>query len=88
MVDLNTVAVQAAADALTNNGRQAIAISCDVRDEDQVAAAVADTVQHFGSLDLAFNNAGIQIPYAGIADESADDFDRVNAVNYRASGRS
>jgi NAD(P)-dependent dehydrogenase (short-subunit alcohol dehydrogenase family) len=32
---------------------------------------------------MAFNNAGIQIPYAGSAEEEADDFDRVNAVNYR-----
>jgi len=40
-------------------------------------------VAAFGRLDVAFNNAGIQVTYAGSADEHAEDFDRVNAVNYR-----
>ena len=32
---------------------------------------------------MAFNNAGIQVPPSDAADEPADDFDRVNAVNLR-----
>jgi NAD(P)-dependent dehydrogenase (short-subunit alcohol dehydrogenase family) len=32
---------------------------------------------------MAFNNAGIQVPYVGSADELSQDFDKVNAVNYR-----
>jgi NAD(P)-dependent dehydrogenase (short-subunit alcohol dehydrogenase family) len=34
-------------------------------------------------LDMAFNNAGIQIPPCDAADEPAEVFDRVNAVNLR-----
>ena len=71
LVDVNAAAVQAAADKLTAAGHQALALTCDVADEDQVAAAIAQTVTAFGRLDLAFNNAGIQIAYAGIADEDA-----------------
>jgi NAD(P)-dependent dehydrogenase (short-subunit alcohol dehydrogenase family) len=40
-------------------------------------------VTTFGRLDMAFNNAGVQAPPADAADETADDFDRVNAVNLR-----
>ena len=41
------------------------------------------TVEQFGRLDMAFNNAGIQVPPSDAADEPAEVFDRVNAVNLR-----
>jgi NAD(P)-dependent dehydrogenase (short-subunit alcohol dehydrogenase family) len=56
---------------------------CDVAGEGQVAAAVARTVETFGSLDMAYNNAGIQSPATDAADEPAEVFDRVNAINLR-----
>ncbi|HVW19376.1 MAG TPA: SDR family NAD(P)-dependent oxidoreductase [Solirubrobacteraceae bacterium] len=37
----------------------ALGIACDVRDRDAVFAAVARTVEHFGSLDCAIANAGV-----------------------------
>ena len=83
LVDVNADAVRAVADRLTAAGYEALGLVCDVSDEEQVAASVTQTVATFGKLDAAFNNAGIQIPYAGSADEQADDFDRVNAINYR-----
>jgi NAD(P)-dependent dehydrogenase (short-subunit alcohol dehydrogenase family) len=54
-----------------------------VSDEDSVAAMVHTTVDTFGRLDMAFNNAGIQVPPSDAADEPAEIFDRVNAVNLR-----
>jgi 3-oxoacyl-[acyl-carrier protein] reductase len=39
-------------------GGEAVAISCDVGNESEVAAAVRDTVQAFGGLDSLFANAG------------------------------
>ncbi|WP_078888294.1 glucose 1-dehydrogenase [Streptomyces sclerotialus] len=83
LTDINEEAVNAAAKHLTDEGHQALALVCDVTDEDQVAAAVDRAVETFGRLDMAYNNAGIQIPPADAADESADQFDRVNAVNLR-----
>jgi NAD(P)-dependent dehydrogenase (short-subunit alcohol dehydrogenase family) len=41
------------------------------------------TVATFGRLDAAFNNAGIQVPPSDAADEPAQNFDRVIAVNLR-----
>jgi NAD(P)-dependent dehydrogenase (short-subunit alcohol dehydrogenase family) len=58
-------------------------VACDVTDEAQAAAMVERAVATFGRLDMAFNNAGIQVPPSDAADETADNFDRVNAVNLR-----
>ena len=83
LADINEAALTAAAGQLTGEGHQVIAIACDVADEDQVAAAIDRTVATFGRLDMAYNNAGIQIPPADAAEESAEQFDRVNAINLR-----
>jgi NAD(P)-dependent dehydrogenase (short-subunit alcohol dehydrogenase family) len=56
---------------------------CDVSDEAEVAAAIERTVADFGRLDMAFNNAGIQVPPSDAADETAENFDRVNRINLR-----
>jgi NAD(P)-dependent dehydrogenase (short-subunit alcohol dehydrogenase family) len=39
------------------------------------------------NIDVAFNNAGIQVPDTDTADQTAEEFDRVVAVNLRARGR-
>jgi NAD(P)-dependent dehydrogenase (short-subunit alcohol dehydrogenase family) len=83
LTDINTEALNAAAKDLTGAGHQVLALTCDVSDEDEVAAAVDRTVETFGRLDMAFNNAGIQIPPCDAADESIEVFDRVNAINLR-----
>ncbi|MGW1734936.1 SDR family NAD(P)-dependent oxidoreductase [Streptomyces sp. NPDC001999] len=83
LTDINGAALEAAVQQLTDEGHQALALTCDVTDEDQVAAAVARTVESFGRLDMAYNNAGIQIPPADAADEPAEIFDRVHAINLR-----
>jgi len=75
--------VRAAAEELKRAGHKVLAICCDVADERQVEAAVAETVAAFGRLDAAFNNAGIQSPIAETADASSDEFDRVNGINLR-----
>ena len=83
LADINEHALRAATDELTAAGHRALGVTCDVSDEDQVAALVERTVDAFGRLDMAFNNAGIQVPPCDAADEPAENFDRVNAVNLR-----
>jgi NAD(P)-dependent dehydrogenase (short-subunit alcohol dehydrogenase family) len=57
-------------------------VTADVTSEDDVQAAVDHTVERFGRLDAAFNNAGVEQP-VDAADESAEQFDRVQAINLR-----
>ena len=83
LADVNEDALRAATDELTAAGHQALGVTCDVADEDQVAALVERTVAEFGRLDMAFNNAGIMIPPSDAADEPAERFERVTAINLR-----
>jgi NAD(P)-dependent dehydrogenase (short-subunit alcohol dehydrogenase family) len=83
LADIDEAALGAATDALTAAGHDAIGVRCDVSDEAQAAAAVQQAVARFGRLDMAFNNAGIQVPPSDAADETAENFDRVNAINLR-----
>ncbi|WP_328308030.1 SDR family NAD(P)-dependent oxidoreductase [Actinomycetospora sp. NBC_00405] len=83
LADLAGEALDAAEHELRDAGHRVLALSCDVADEDQVATAVRRTVETFGGLDLAYNNAGIQSPVTDAADEPAEVFDRVNGVNLR-----
>jgi NAD(P)-dependent dehydrogenase (short-subunit alcohol dehydrogenase family) len=83
LADINDESLQAATANLRARGHHVLGIRCDVSDEQQVAALVEQTVASYGRLDMAFNNAGIQAPPCHAADEPAETFDRVNAVNLR-----
>ena len=83
LADRNDAALEAATEALTAAGRQAISVVCDVTDEAQAAAMVERTVATFGRLDMAYNNAGILGPMGDVTDETSEAFDEVNAVNLR-----
>lgn len=81
LADVNAAALRSADDELTAAGHRAV--ECDVADEDQVAGLIDRTVAEFGRLDMAFNNAGIMFPLSDAADEPAENFDRVTAINLR-----
>jgi NAD(P)-dependent dehydrogenase (short-subunit alcohol dehydrogenase family) len=83
LADVDEDALATATDELTAAGHRALGVSCDVADEDQVAGLVERTVAEFGRLDMAYNNAGIMLPLADAADEPAEAFDRVTAINLR-----
>jgi NAD(P)-dependent dehydrogenase (short-subunit alcohol dehydrogenase family) len=65
-------------------GGEAIALVCDVTQGDQVRAMVDQTVEEFGRLDFAHNNAGITGLAAPLVDYSEDDWDRVIGINLRS----
>lgn len=69
-------------------GRQAAWIKCDVSSEPQVEAMVATAVDRFGSVDFAFNNAGVgadgvTLPLSPLTELSEGDWDRVVETNLK-----
>ena len=83
LADWNEQSVRAAAKALTGDGHEALAIRCDVSDDAQVEAMVRETLETFGRLDVAYNNAGVQNVLAATADTTREDYDRVMGINLR-----
>jgi NAD(P)-dependent dehydrogenase (short-subunit alcohol dehydrogenase family) len=71
------------ADAIEALGADSLAVTCDVTNSADVEAALARTIDAFGRLDAAFNNAGIEQPVKGTADLTEDDWDRIVGVNLR-----
>ena len=83
LADWSESAVNAAANALTNEGYKTLAIVCDVANDKQVEAMLNKTIATFGRLDAAFNNAGVQNALADAADQTIEDFERVTSINLR-----
>lgn len=71
---------RAAHDLAGQLGAAAIAIAADVTRRDQVEHMLAGTIERFGRLDIAVNNAGIEIKKAFV-DVTDEDWARVVAVN-------
>ena len=72
----------AVADAL---GDAAVAVHCDIAQEDQVQAMMAVAEDRFGRLDILCNNAGFGGGMAALADQSSATWDQVHVVNLRGT---
>ena len=57
----------------------------DVSDAEQTRDYIDRTVSRWGNIDVIFSNAGLSGMHSPIVDYPEDDFDRVMAVNVRAS---
>jgi citronellol/citronellal dehydrogenase len=76
--------IHSAAEAVTAAGGQGLALKCDIREEDQVRAAVAAAVDTFGGIDILVNNASA-IWLRGTLDTPMKRFDLMQQVNSRGS---
>ena len=83
LADFRQELVQHEAKKLISDGKRALAIRCDVGDDSQIEAMVDRTVDEFGRLDAAFNNAGVMAQHSLIAESSRNEWDRVIGVNLR-----
>ncbi|MDG9728415.1 MULTISPECIES: glucose 1-dehydrogenase [unclassified Streptomyces] len=81
LVDLSADGLRETARLIESEGGRALALTCDVTSEEDVRAAVGRTVGHFGRLDAAFNNAGVEQPVQSAADTTKDDWDRILGVS-------
>jgi NAD(P)-dependent dehydrogenase (short-subunit alcohol dehydrogenase family) len=81
LADLSGDGLHETARLIDAAGGEALALTCDVTSEDNVQAALDRTVERFGSLDAAFNNAGVEQPVQSAADTAKDDWDRILGVS-------
>ena len=76
--------VYSAAREIEEAGGKALPLVCDIREEEQVEAAVAATVTRFGGIDICLNNASA-VRLTGILDTPMKRYDLINDVNARGT---
>jgi citronellol/citronellal dehydrogenase len=76
--------IYSAAEAIEKAGGKALPISCDIRFEDQVVAAVARTAESFGGIDICVNNASaISLTPAQVTEMKR--YDLMHSINARGT---
>jgi NAD(P)-dependent dehydrogenase (short-subunit alcohol dehydrogenase family) len=84
VADVNVEGGQATAQAITSSGLDAIFVRADVTRTADVKAMIDKTIEAYGQLDCALNNAGIEGSVGvSIADYAEDDWDRVIDINLK-----
>jgi citronellol/citronellal dehydrogenase len=76
--------IYTAAEEIERAGGKALPLVCDIRFEEQIAAAVAQTVQAFGGLDICVNNASA-ISLTRIEKTDLKRFDLMFGINARGT---
>jgi len=76
--------VYTAAEEIEAAGGQALPIVGDIRDEEQVEAAVAQAVERFGGIDVCVNNASA-INLSGTEDLPVKRYDLMQSINSRGT---
>lgn len=77
VADINEGAAREYAGSLPDG----IAVTVDTADPASVQRAVRSAVEHYGRIDVIFNNAGIEGEQAGLHEMTVDNWNRVTSVN-------
>ncbi|BAU96964.1 glucose 1-dehydrogenase [Corynebacterium suranareeae] len=88
VADFNEEKGQAVVDDLLSSGAEALFVKVDISQGDQVEAMVASTVECFGRLDVAVNNAALTPDNAPVSEFDEDYWDRLLAVDLKGTALS
>ena len=82
-VDRNATSAAETVDLITSKSGEAITWTCDVTDEDGVAAAAQGCMERWGRVDILHNNVGISVEGGDVplAEVTPEAFDRIMNVN-------
>ena len=81
--DISEQNVRDTARRIKELGERAIAVACDVTRSEDVKAALETTIETFGRLDVAFNNAGVEQEPKAAAELTEEEWDRIIAIDLR-----
>ncbi|MFT6429443.1 MAG: NAD(P)-dependent dehydrogenase (short-subunit alcohol dehydrogenase family) [Halopseudomonas sp.] len=81
--DIDEKGGRAVVEGIKAAGGDAVFVPCNVVVADEVKALMEAVISHYGRLDCAFNNAGIEIEQDKLADGSEDVFDNIMNVNVK-----
>ena len=76
--------IYTAAEEIEKAGGKALPVLCDIREEEQVADAVAKTVETFGGIDICVNNASA-INLTGTLETDMKRYDLMHQINTRGT---
>lgn len=71
------------ASLIRKSGAECLFVQSDVSSEKDVKALIQKTVENYGRLDIAFNNAGVEGVVKPLHEQSIEDFDKLIAINLR-----
>ena len=83
VADVSEQGNQETARLIEEHGGRALAVRCDVTRAEDVKAALDKTVEAFGRLDFAFNNAGIEQAMAADGGLDEEEWDRIIDIDLR-----
>lgn len=83
VADVLEVAGTETARLIEQRGGRAFFMKCDVSSEEDIKQTVRRTIETFGSLDFAVNNAGIEGKPASTVDCTVENWDRVIDINLK-----
>ena len=85
LADIDTVGNEETTRLVAEHGGRVLSVKCDVTSSSDIQAVIEQTVQEFGRLDVAFNNAGIEQPPAPLVDISEDQWSRLLDIDLRSA---
>lgn len=85
LADIDAAGNEETARLAAEHGGRVLAVKCDVTSSSDIQGVINQTVQEFGRLDVAFNNAGIEQPPAPLVDITEDDWSRLLDIDLRSA---
>ena len=81
VTDLSEKANLETAKMIEEMGSKALAVKVDVTKSEDIRNALDKTIETFGKLDIAFNNAGIEYKIQPLHEIEEEEFERLNSID-------
>lgn len=85
VADIDIEAAKETLELIKKSGEKGIALEVDISQEEQVKSMVEETIDRFGQLNFACNNAGIEGEQAITAECSTANWDKVIQINLQGT---